>query len=198
MKRISIIFSALLMALAPLAAQNQERTAAILSEVAAASASMKSFACDFRQVQVVPLLEEDVISTGKMDYRSDGRIMWKYETPKLQQIAITADKIITTSESGSKTVNLSENPMMAQVRELLLGVLSGKQFETADRFECSASESGRSVTVDMVPKPRQLKKLFSKMSFTFASSDKSIEKVVLFDADGGSTTITFTNKKINR
>lgn len=188
----------MLIAMAPLPAHGQNRSAEILSQLASASASIKSFSCDFRQVQEVPMLEDAVISAGKMDYRSDGRIMWKYETPKLMQIAVTQDKIITTTDTGSKTVNLSDNPMMAQLREILLGVLSGKQFDTAGRFDCSIREDGSFVTVDMVPKSRQIKRVFSKMSCTFANSDKSIERVVLSDADGGITTITFTNKKISR
>lgn len=197
MKRIITI----LLLVLPLAtfAQISDADAARLKDIADKTAGIKTLFCNFRQVQEVPLLENAVVSTGKMQYLSSGKLVWKYETPKLYQLSVLEDKIVTTSDAGVKTTMLSDNPLMAQMRELIFGLMSGNQLrETAGRFDCRISEKGGMTVVRMIPKPRQLKKLFSSMEFTFSETDSTISKVVLSDADGGRTMVTFTDKKIER
>lgn len=178
-------------------AQLSKEDSKLLDDIVAASASMKSFNSDFRQVQEVPSLAQPVIQTGRMEYFNDGRVIWKYETPKLLQLSMLKDKVVTTSQDGAKVTLYSESPYLEQMRDLIVGMVSGKQFTAQDQYEISLSKTASETTVSMIPKARRMKKLFSSMGFTFGK-DLTIVKVVLNDPQGGKTTITFSNKKIGR
>jgi len=199
MKRIFTVIFLLALTAASALAQISDADASKLKTIADKSANLKTLSCKFRQVQESPMLKTPEVSTGMMQFISSGKLVWKYETPKLFQLSLLEDKIVMTSDKGAKTMQLSDNPMMAQMKDLFMGLVNGSNLRAdGDRFECSVKDSGDVSVVTMVPKARQLKKMFSSLEFTFKGPDCLISKVVLLGSGGGKTTVTFTEHQITR
>lgn len=199
MKRLFSILILIAVSAAAAFAQISDTDALKMKTIAQKSASVKTLFCKFKQVQESPLLENADVSTGQMQYLSSGKLVWKYETPKLYQLSMLEDKVVITSDKGTKVTQLSDSPMMSQMRSLIFSIISGDQLlQGENRFDCKVAENGGQTIVTMIPKIRQLKKAFSSMEFTFKGSDYVISKVVLSAPDGGKTTVTFTEQKIER
>lgn len=158
---------------------------------------MKEFSAKFRQVRKVALLTDEVVSTGEMQYRNDGRIMWRYTSPKKQQIAFSAKDIRITEGTQTRIVALDENPYLGQLKDLLMGLMSGKQLDADGRFTVKVVKNdAKSITLSMTPVQRQLKKFISEVVITFTAPDSTVSEVVMKEPDGSSTTITFTDRKV--
>ncbi|MGN1211107.1 MAG: outer membrane lipoprotein carrier protein LolA [Candidatus Cryptobacteroides sp.] len=189
---ISFILPLLLFAQIP-DGQQQE----LLRRIAEASSGMTSFSADFTQVREVAVLAESAVSTGQMQYRNDGRILWKYITPSAYQIAFTSTDVRINRGTDSQVMRLDENPFFGQLRDLLLGIMSGRQLTDEGRFQISVTETEPEIVVRMVPVQRQIKRMFSEMLISFIPDNLVVSTVVMKEADGSSTTISFTSAKVD-
>ena len=169
----------------------------IIAALMKKAGEMKEFSAKFRQVRKVALLTDEVVSTGEMQYRNDGRIMWRYTSPKKQQIAFSAKDIRITEGTQTRILTLDENPYLGQLKDLLMGLMSGKQLDADGRFAVKAVKNdAKFITLSMTPVQRQLKKFISEVTITFTAPDSTVSEVVMKEPDGSSTTITFTDRKV--
>lgn len=169
----------------------------IIAALMKRAGEMKEFSAKFRQVRKVALLTDEVVSTGEMQYRNDGRIMWRYTSPKKQQIAFSAKDIRITEGTQTRIMALDENPYLGQLKDLLMGLMSGKQLDADGRFTVKVVKNdAKSITLSMTPVQRQLKKFISEVIITFTAPDSTVSEVVMKEPDGSSTTITFTDRKV--
>ena len=169
----------------------------IIAALMKKAGEMKEFSAKFRQVRKVALLTDEVVSTGEMQYRNDGRIMWRYTSPKKQQIAFSAKDIRITEGTQTRILTLDENPYLGQLKDLLMGLMSGKQLDADGRFAVKAVKNdAKLITLSMTPVQRQLKKFISEVTITFTAPDSTVSEVVMKEPDGSSTTITFTDRKV--
>lgn len=167
----------------------------LLELIAGKSASLSSFSADFIQEREVTILTDKQISRGHIQYRNDGRILWRYDSPSSYQMAFTTEDIRITRDGKTEVTSLSENPLMAQLRKLLLGVMSGEKITETDGFDVTVQRGAKEIVMSLVPKQRQLRKLFSSMEMRFTTADLLVSGIVMNEPDGSSTSITFTNRK---
>ena len=200
-KMLAITFLALVMSAAggsAAAAQSlPSGSRALLEEIARRSAAVESFTCRFVQIQENPMLKEPSVSSGDMEYRNDGHVTWRYTSPKLYQIAFTPGSVVVSSQGSRRTIDLESNPQYAKMKDLLFGIIDGSGLVSPEGFSVSVSRSGDTITVDMLPERRQLKKLFAKVTVLFAADNCMAREFIMEEADGSRTSITFSNWKLN-
>lgn len=169
----------------------------VIQKLISTSKSIESFSCDFTQVREVAILSEPAVSKGLFQYRKDGRILWRYLTPEAYQLAFSKNEMLMTRNGKTEGISLSENPFMGHLRELLLGLMSGQQFEQNSQFKVSVLSFEPDIVLQMVPLQRQMKKIIREMEISFTSKDCLVSKVVIRNNDNSTTTISFSNRKLN-
>lgn len=168
----------------------------LLRKIAETSSAMTSFSADFKQVREVALLDAPAVSTGQMQYRNDGRILWRYITPSAYQIAFTPTEVRINKGGESQVMGLNDNPFFGQLRTLLLGIMSGEQLTGDGRFQISIAQTNPEIVVRMIPVQRQIKRMFSEMLISFSPENYVVSTVVMKETDGSSTTIIFSSVKV--
>ena len=194
MRRLYIILTSLLLPFF-LSAQTQD-SQELLRKIAETSSAMTSFSADFKQVREVALLDAPAVSTGQMQYRNDGRILWRYITPSAYQIAFTPTEVRINKGGDSQVMGLNDNPFFGQLRTLLLGIMSGEQLSGDGRFQISITQTNPEIVVKMIPVQRQIKRMFSEMLISFSPENYVVSTVVMKETDGSSTTIIFSSVKV--
>ncbi len=194
MRRLYIILTSLLLPFF-LSAQTQD-SQELLRKIAETSSAMTSFSADFKQVREVALLDAPAVSTGQMQYRNDGRILWRYITPSAYQIAFTPTEVRINKGGESQVMGLNDNPFFGQLRTLLLGIMSGEQLTGDGRFQISIAQTNPEIVVRMIPVQRQIKRMFSEMLISFSPENYVVSTVVMKETDGSSTTIIFSSVKV--
>ena len=194
MRRLYVILTSLLLPFF-LSAQTQD-SQELLRKIAETSSAMTSFSADFKQVREVALLDAPAVSTGQMQYRNDGRILWRYITPSAYQIAFTPTEVRINKGGESQVMGLNDNPFFGQLRTLLLGIMSGEQLTGDGRFQISIAQTNPEIVVRMIPVQRQIKRMFSEMLISFSPENYVVSTVVMKETDGSSTTIIFSSVKV--
>ena len=194
MRRLYVILTSLLLPFF-LSARTQD-SQELLRKIAETSSAMTSFSADFKQVREVALLDAPAVSTGQMQYRNDGRILWRYITPSAYQIAFTPTEVRINKGGESQVMGLNDNPFFGQLRTLLLGIMSGEQLTGDGRFQISIAQTNPEIVVRMIPVQRQIKRMFSEMLISFSPENYVVSTVVMNETDGSSTTIIFSSVKV--
>lgn len=194
MRRLYVILTSLLLPFF-LSARTQD-SQELLRKIAETSSAMTSFSADFKQVREVALLDAPAVSTGQMQYRNDGRILWRYITPSAYQIAFTPTEVRINKGGESQVMGLNDNPFFGQLRTLLLGIMSGEQLTGDGRFQISIAQTNPEIVVRMIPVQRQIKRMFSEMLISFSPENYVVSTVVMKETDGSSTTIIFSSVKV--
>ncbi|MGM9749347.1 MAG: outer membrane lipoprotein carrier protein LolA [Candidatus Cryptobacteroides sp.] len=196
MRRLYIIGALLFLPLFLSAQTQNPQEQELLRKIAETSSAMTSFSADFKQVREVSLLDEPAVSTGQMQYRNDGRILWRYITPSAYQIAFTPTEVRINKGTDSQVMGLDDNPFFGQLRTLLLGIMTGEQLTGDGKFQISIVRINPEIVVRMVPLQRQIKRMFSEMLISFSPENYVVSNVVMKETDGSSTTIIFSSVKV--
>ena len=82
MKKLLLLFMALCIAKTASFAQGFNE-ANVRQQIEVAATNMKTMHCDFVQTKTVRMLNDKMISQGKMYYQQSDKLRWEYTTPYL-------------------------------------------------------------------------------------------------------------------
>ena len=196
MKKIFFLIFLLAMAVPSISQTLSEEDYALLRDITSKTNSIKSFTCSFTQQRQDPLLEEPSISKGQMQYRNDGTVVWKCISPESYQLTILKDRVIFASGGKNRTINMSSGKMTGSLQKLVDDISSGSAFAQPDNFKVSVIRGKSSVSVRLEPVKKILQKHISSVTMRFFSDNLLIDNFMYSTPEGGSTTISFSDWKI--
>ena len=133
---------------------------------------------DFEQVKTSSLFAEPEQSKGHLTYRSPDYLRWEYSSPQA----------LVWEVDGSKG-NVSAQ--VRQIMTLILKSVSGAYLEPNEDFNVEP----KGEEVELTPKRRELKQLFTKITLRMDKKNEIAEEVVLYEKNGDETRIRFYNAK---
>ncbi len=140
--------------------------ATVLERVDAVVSSVGTMSCSFVQTKHTALLEEDLVSRGRMSVEAPATLVWEYTSP--------APKTYTT--------NLNDNrrfQAMARKKDFSREVFSG----------------AKEWKIVLTPLKRDLKQLFAGIEVWMDKASGEFTRVVMTDPNGDTTKIEFSNVK---
>lgn len=174
-----------------------QRQVGIESNIAAASAAIKSLECDFTQEKEVSMLSTVMKSSGKLYFVNDGRLRWEYTEPYRYSFVMNGDRIKVASESNSSVIDTRSSKQFRRISEVIAGGIDGSAITDRENFAITFSEEDGEVVVDMKPLKKDMKGFFNGIRLYFPVSDWMVRKIVLSEPTGDSSEITIRNRKLN-
>jgi outer membrane lipoprotein-sorting protein len=178
-------------------AATADQAPGMLERIQEASARMQSLVCDFEQSKSLSILNEVMVSKGKMAYRNDRCLRWEYVTPYVYTFVLNGQQVLMQAENSRQVLDVASSRFMQEIVQLMMDGISGKGIADSRRFKSSFYRSERLWRVDLAPLQRELKQMFSLVQLTFNVSDYSVEQVVMVEGNGDKTTITLSAKRFN-
>lgn len=80
MKKLLLVCFALCVVTLTVSAQG-DNEAEIRHQIESAAVSMKTMQCDFVQTKYLRMLNDKMVSTGKMYYQQSDKLRWEYTSP---------------------------------------------------------------------------------------------------------------------
>lgn len=140
--------------------------------------SVGSFVAQFVQTKQSPLFDAPQESAGVLTYRQPGYLRWEYTSPQPLVWELNGDK-------GNMSSQLKGMVML--IRESIQG-----DFEKAKTsFEVTTEGN----TITLIPKKRELKKIFRSIRITLNPYTRIADRVEMIEAGGDVTVIRFTDVK---
>lgn len=191
-------------------------TAGMLSgQNAPALSSPTSLTFDFTQTKSSEMLENDIVSEGKMAYAAPDKVRWEYTAPYRSLFIMNGDKVLTRNSSGEKQSKAKGGSLYTRISKLMTGLLSagvptGSASEgvseensksaplfRAEGFDCTAEENSDGLHLKLVPAEQSAKRLFREVRVRIDKKTGVANKIEIEEKNGDSTTILCRNIKVN-
>ncbi|MDR2823784.1 MAG: outer membrane lipoprotein carrier protein LolA [Prevotellaceae bacterium] len=190
-----------LMLLLPLLAAAQkpataEQQQSVIQKIADAASKMQSLVCNFTQTREMPILNEKIVSTGKMYYRAENMLRWEYSSP-YNALIINGKKMAMKTGEGTTAVSSGMAYLFRGISDVMLNGISGKNLTDKKRFDITIYITENAFEVVLTPKQAQMKKAFAEISIVFNAKTCLADKVIMKEASGSVTTIQLADKQLN-
>ncbi|GHT18687.1 hypothetical protein FACS189429_5540 [Bacteroidia bacterium] len=173
-----------------------EQQQSVIAKIADASAKMHSLICNFTQTREMSILNEKIVSQGKMYYRNDNMLCWEYTSP-YNALIFNGKKMAMKNEKGKTEVSGGMAYLFRGIADIMLNGISGKNLTDKKRFDIEMYLTENICKVVLKPKQAQMKKAFSEISIIFNTKDYLADCVIMKETGGNTTTIQLTDKQLN-
>lgn len=199
MKKLIIIFLTIFVfagigMATPLSVAKQKE---VVSRINKAAAGLKSMSCSFVQTKHLSLLSDKMVSEGKMNYKQPNKLRWEYTSPYQYIFVFNGTKVYVGNKSRKDVIDTGSNRLFKEVARIMMSTVTGTALSNTTDFITSVEDSKNLWRVTLVPKKKELKKMFAKIILSFSKTDLMISEIDIYEKNNDRTNIRFKNIKNN-
>lgn len=183
--------------LLPLAAKAQT-SEEIISRIGQASAQMTSMECDFTQTKHLDILNDSMVSTGKMYYMQADRLRWEYTSPYEYTFILNGNQVLLRNNGRSDVIDVNRNKMFKDIARLMMESITGTCLSDGKTFQTKAETRDGQWIATLIPIKKDMKQMWSELVLHIDPDKKMVQKVEMLEASGDRTVIELRNIQINR
>lgn len=170
----------------------------IIDMVGKASAEMQSLECDFVQTKHLKILNDKMISKGKMYYMQPGRLRWEYTSPYTYTFILNDSQVLLKNSTRSDVIDVNQNRIFKEIARLMMNSILGNCLTDEKSFQTDIETKDHEWIATLVPLKKDMKQMWTKLVLHFDSVKKSVVMVEMHEKTGDYTEIRLDNIKINR
>ena len=193
MKKIYLIGFLLLTSLFSFAQSETE----VMDMLTQTAASMQCMQCRFTQQKNMAMLAEPTVSEGFMSYNMPDKMRWEYTAPYAFALVVDGEKITKIADGTEEVLDAKSGRMYQGIVSIIMSSATGKKLFDKTTFDVAITDDGEFWKAEMKPKKRDMKRMFSMLTFYFSKNNNVINKVEMTEASGDVTLIQFYDMKIN-
>lgn len=175
-------------------AQTNEEVVEMLTQTASYIDCMN---CRFTQTKTSAMLTEPTVSEGLMNYLSPDKMRWEYTSPYSLALIVEGDTITKITDGNEEVLDAKSGRMYQGIVNIIMSSATGKKLFDKSMFNVDIQDDGDFWKAEMQPKKRDMKRMFSMLTFYFAKENNVINKVEMTESGGDITTIQFFDMIIN-
>lgn len=156
---------------------------------------IKTMQTDFVQVKKMDFLDKAITTSGTMSMQSPNLLSWEYTKPYQYKIIFKNSKIYINDQGKKSTANV-KNKMFEKINQMITGSANGQIFIDKD-FSITYYKDRQKTITKFVPKNSDMKKYIQQIDLHFQNGKATVSEVVMHEASGDITTITFKNTQLN-
>lgn len=195
MKKNVVMWCLLVTATLTLSAQQSEQQ--IKKEIGQFAASMKTLQCDFVQTKHLKMLNDKMVSRGKMYYSQSNRLRWEYVTPYTYTFILNNDKVLLKNKKRSDVIDVRQNKVFREIARMMMNSVVGDCLNDSKSFKNSISDRGGEWIATLVPLRKEMKQLFQTIFLHFNKKQGVVTSVEMVEKNGDRTIIELKNIKKN-
>jgi outer membrane lipoprotein-sorting protein len=176
--------------------KNEEQ--AYISKIEKASASLTTLQCSFVQKKVITILSESVISKGRLLFKKGNKLCWLYDTPYFFQFVLNGDKVFIKNEKTTNQFDTKSNALFKEISTLLVNSIGGAGLIDPKKFDYVLFQNLTDLKVQLTPKSKALSSIMNTITLSFNKSTYLVTTIEMIEPAGDSTTIVFSDVKLNQ
>lgn len=168
-----------------------------LAAISSQLSAIKTLQCDFVQTKHVRMLNEDMVSKGKMCYQQADKLRWEFISPYTYAFILNGDKVKVESGNRRDVIDINRNKVFKEIARIMMNSVVGNSLSDDKNFKYEIRVSGQWTMIELTPLRKDMKQMFQKIVLHYNSQQKNITKVVLTEKNGDLTTIELKNIRKN-
>ena len=165
---------ALLAALVAVVAASPARSADLAS-ILASTAVQPPAAIGFSEERHNPMFKEPMVLAGRLEYLGTGVLRKVVETPFEEDILVQDNRVVVTRDGKTRKLSLNRSRALKTILGAIEAVLAGNQARLEESFQCDASGSAESWTLQMTPLAKSVAKRLSLIEVT--GNDQAVTSI---------------------
>ena len=173
----------LLISIAPLVAMAQSQEE-IIREIDKISSSISSLECDFVQTKHLSMLNDKMVSRGKMYYSQPSMLRWEYITPYDYVFLLNANQVLLKNSQREDVIDVDKNKIFKEIARLMMNSIKGSCLSDSDTFDVAIRTVGGEWVAELTPLKRDMKQMWTKLIIHFDRAACSVTKVEMREPSG--------------
>jgi outer membrane lipoprotein carrier protein len=184
-----------LMASDALTSQQQQE---VVTSINRAADRIESMTCRFVQTKSLPMLNDKMVSEGKMSYVRPNKLYWEYTTPYQYLFIFNDTKVRVENSKRNDVIDTNSNKVFREVARIMMNTVTGKSLSNATDFDVTLADVANRWKVTLVPKKREMKSLFAKIVLSFDKSNLTVTQIDIFEKNNSETSIRLSDINLNK
>lgn len=198
MKRITIIFMCVICAVGAMAADmTSAQKNDVITRINKTVSGLKSMSCKFTQTKYLSMLSDKMVSSGAMYYSQPNKLRWEYTSPYQYLFIFNGSKVYVGNKSRKDVIDTQSNKVFKEVARIMMSTVTGRALTNTSDFNIDVIDGKTLWQIRLVPKKKDLKKMFSKIELLFSKSNLMISDINIFEKNNDRTNIKLKNVTIN-
>jgi outer membrane lipoprotein-sorting protein len=175
---------------------NTSEADALKVKVRAQAEATETILSDFVQYKHLDFLSNDIISTGKLAFKTPDKVKWEYVTPFLYTV-IFKNETLYINDSGNKSaMDIGSNKIFKQLNQLITASISGDLFD-AEAFTVSYFKKEKKSEAHFEPTDPEFREYIKSFQIIFNSKGE-VAEVKMVEPSDDYTLIIFSNRTTNQ
>lgn len=196
MKRVLFFLMALCLCLLNLSAQKVNE-AKVKQQINAVASKMKTIQCDFVQTKYLKMLNDKMVSRGKMYYQQSNKLRWEYTYPYTYTFVLNGSRVLISKGKRNDVINVNQSKFFKEIARIMMNSVVGKCLTDSKDFKVSLTGASAEYVATLYPQQKQMKQMFQKIILHFNKQNSTVSKVELIEKKGDRTIIELKNVKSN-
>lgn len=197
MRKVLLLLCALCMSWPSAFAQQKVDASKVKQQINAVASSMRSMQCDFVQTKYIKMLNEKMVSRGKMYYQQTNKLRWEYTSPYSYTFVLNGAKVLISKGKRNDVINVNQSKMFKEIARIMMNSVVGKCLTDAKDFKTSIVGSATEYVATLYPQQKQMQQMFQKIVLHFNKAKSTVSMVELVEKKGDKTLIELKNVKTN-
>ena len=197
MKMKKLLFISYLLLTAHLSLMAQQSEIQIRQKISQVASSIKTMQCDFIQTKHLKMLNDDMVSKGRMYYQQGNRLRWEYTSPYTYIFIINNDKVLLKNNQRNDVIDVNKSKLFKEIARMMMNSVVGSCLTDEKSFKSSISVSAGEWVTTLLPQRKDMKQMFQKIVLHFSQKQAMVTQVELIEKNGDATIIDLKHIRTN-
>lgn len=175
----------------------QQDDTSIRRKIGQIAHTIKTMQCDFVQTKHLKMLNDNMVSKGRMYYQQSDRLRWEYISPYTYTFIINKDKVLLKNNRRNDVIDVNKNKIFKEIARIMMNSVVGNCLNDDKDFKSSISVVRGEWVAVLQPQRRELKQMFQKIVLHFSQNQAIVTRVELIEKNGDKTEIELKNIRKN-
>ena len=170
----------------------------IVDKINRATSALVSMECEFVQTKSVRMLNEKMLSKGKLYYRRADKLRWEYVSPYSYTFMINGAQVYLRNNGRSDVIDVNRKKMFKEIAAIMMNSIVGKSINDVKTFRTEIKDEAQEWLITLTPQTKEMKQMFERILLHFNKQLSVVDKVEMYEKKGDVTVISLTNIKKNQ
>lgn len=133
----------------------------MIRQVILASEGIRTLQCEFLQEKKLSLLNECMVSKGKMCFQSPNMLSWEYLSPYVYTFVLNKQKVLIKSQGKKDVIDVRTSRLFSEIARIMMGSVTGSCLRGDGDFSVEMLKDKTKWVARLTPKSSGLKRVFS-------------------------------------
>ena len=169
----------------------------MIEQINKASAQMQSLECEFVQTKFLNILDDKMVSRGKMYYQQADKLRWEYTSPYTYTFILNQNQVLLKNDNRSDVIDVNQNRIFKEIARMMMNSIVGNCLSDAKSFKTTVEVSGNDWIATLIPLKRDMKQMWNRLILHINPEMKVVYKVEMHEPSGDYTIIDLLDIKTN-